>query len=57
MKIALIRKEYTLSWGGAESYVVNLSRQLLEMGHEVHVFANTWDERFILTIKKPFVRP
>jgi UDP-glucose:(heptosyl)LPS alpha-1,3-glucosyltransferase len=43
MKIALIRKEYTLSWGGAESYVVHLSRQLLEMGHEVHVFANTWD--------------
>ena len=43
MKIALIRKEYTLFWGGAESYVVNLSRQLLEMGHEVHVFANTWD--------------
>lgn len=43
MKIALIRKEYTLSWGGAESYVVHLSGQLLEMGHEVHVFTNTWD--------------
>jgi len=43
MKIALIRKEYTLSWGGAEIYVVNLSRQLLEMGHEVHIFANTFD--------------
>ena len=43
MKIALIRKEYTLSWGGAESYVVHLSKQLLEMGHEVHIFANTWD--------------
>ncbi len=26
MKIALIRKEYTLRWGGAESYVVNLAR-------------------------------
>jgi len=43
MKIALIRKEYTLSWGGAESYVVHLSTQLVERGHEVHVFANTWD--------------
>ena len=43
MKIALIRKEYTLSWGGAEIYVVNLSRQLVEMGHEVHIFANTFD--------------
>ena len=43
MKIALIRKEYTLSRGGAESYVVQLSTQLLEMGHDVHVFANSWD--------------
>ena len=43
MKIALIRKEYTLSWGGAEIYVVNLSRQLVEMGHEVHIFANTFE--------------
>lgn len=44
MKIALIRKEYTCSLGGAEQYVVNLSRQLLKIGHEVHVFANTFDE-------------
>ena len=43
MKIALIRKEYTLSWGGAESYIVHLSTQLCDMGHEVHVFANSWD--------------
>jgi UDP-glucose:(heptosyl)LPS alpha-1,3-glucosyltransferase len=44
MKVALIRKEYTRSWGGAESYVVHLSRHLAEWGHTVHVFANTWDE-------------
>jgi UDP-glucose:(heptosyl)LPS alpha-1,3-glucosyltransferase len=43
MKIALIRKEYTLKWGGAESYVVNLARLLSARGHEVHVFANSWD--------------
>jgi len=43
MKIALIRKEYTLTWGGAESYVVHLSRLLAGRGHEVHVFANSWD--------------
>jgi len=43
MKIALIRKEYTLSWGGAESHVVHLSRQLVDMGHQVHVFANRWE--------------
>ena len=44
MKVALIRKEYTLSRGGAESYVVHLGRYLAEQGHAVHVFANTWDE-------------
>jgi len=43
MKIALIRKEYTLKWGGAESYVVCLARLLAARGHEVHVFANSWD--------------
>ncbi len=43
MKIALIRKEYTLKWGGAESYVVNLARRLAARNHEVHVFANSWD--------------
>ena len=43
MKIALIRKEYTLKWGGAESYVVNLARMLAARNHEVHVFANSWD--------------
>ena len=44
MKVALIRKEYTRSWGGAESYAVNLATELVERGHEVHVFANTWDD-------------
>jgi UDP-glucose:(heptosyl)LPS alpha-1,3-glucosyltransferase len=43
MKVALIRKEYTLRWGGAESYVVNLARMLAARNHEVHVFANAWD--------------
>ena len=43
MKVALIRKEYTRSWGGAESYTVNLATELVTRGHEVHVFANSWD--------------
>jgi UDP-glucose:(heptosyl)LPS alpha-1,3-glucosyltransferase len=43
MKVALIRKEYTRSWGGAESYTVNLATELVKRGHEVHVFANSWD--------------
>jgi UDP-glucose:(heptosyl)LPS alpha-1,3-glucosyltransferase len=40
MKIALVRKDYTRRKGGAEGYVVSLSKQLATMGHEVHVFAN-----------------
>lgn len=42
MKIALIRKDYFLSRGGGERYSVNLSEGLAKLGHEVHVFANTW---------------
>ena len=43
MKIALIRKDYYLSRGGGERYAVNLSEGLAKLGHEVHVFANTWN--------------
>ncbi len=43
MKVALIRKEYTRSWGGAESYTVTLATELVKREHEVHVFANCWD--------------
>jgi len=42
VKIALIRKDYFLSRGGGERYSVNLSEGLAKLGHEVHVFANTW---------------
>lgn len=44
MKIALIRKDYSLSRGGGERYAVNLSEGLANLGHEVHVFANTWSK-------------
>ncbi len=43
MKIALVRKDYTLKKGGAEGYVVTLSRELAAAGHEIHVFANNID--------------
>lgn len=43
MRIALVRKDYTLRKGGAEGYAVALSLQLAAMGHEVHVFANRID--------------
>lgn len=41
MKVALIRRRYT-PHGGAERYVENLSRRLVEKGHEVHVFSHSW---------------
>ncbi|MFH0926790.1 MAG: glycosyltransferase family 4 protein [bacterium] len=42
MKIALVRKKY-ISHGGAERYLQNLIEELLETGHEVHLFANKWE--------------
>ncbi len=41
MKIALIRRRYT-PHGGAERYVENLSRHLIALGHEVHLFSHSW---------------
>jgi UDP-glucose:(heptosyl)LPS alpha-1,3-glucosyltransferase len=43
MKIALIRRRYS-PHGGAERYVENLSRHLVELGHEVHLFSHFWPE-------------
>ena len=44
VKVALICKHYLLSKGGLERYTISLSRELLKRGHEVHVFANRWQE-------------
>jgi UDP-glucose:(heptosyl)LPS alpha-1,3-glucosyltransferase len=44
VKIALVCKKYSLRKGGLERYTVFLSRELLRAGHEVHVFANVWQE-------------
>ncbi|MBA4394874.1 MAG: hypothetical protein C0407_15085 [Desulfobacca sp.] len=49
MKIALIRRHYT-PHGGAERYVENLSRHLVDLGHEVHVFSHAWPESDGITI-------
>jgi UDP-glucose:(heptosyl)LPS alpha-1,3-glucosyltransferase len=43
MKIALVRKSYT-PYGGAERYLSQLIERLSRQGHEVHVFANRWQE-------------
>ena len=39
MKIALMVFQFIKEKGGVESYVFNLSRHLLDRGHEVHIFA------------------
>lgn len=44
MKIALIRRQYT-PHGGAERYVENLSRHLVELGYDVHLFSHFWPEQ------------
>jgi UDP-glucose:(heptosyl)LPS alpha-1,3-glucosyltransferase len=52
MKIALVVYQFIKEKGGVESYVCNLSKQLLDRGHEVHVFAHRFshdrDTRLIL---------
>lgn len=59
MKIALVRKEFDSSRGGAERYAVNLARGLAAAGHDVHVFAGSWkhaDHPGITLHEVPFVR-
>lgn len=43
MKIALVRQRY-LAHGGAERYMNAVAAELTRRGHEVHVFANRWEE-------------
>jgi UDP-glucose:(heptosyl)LPS alpha-1,3-glucosyltransferase len=44
MKIALGIRDFSPSRGGAERYLVDLMRFLVQEGHEVHVFAHRFDE-------------
>lgn len=43
MKIALVSRGYGLSFGGAESVTVHLSRALKSAGHDVVVYAEKVD--------------
>jgi UDP-glucose:(heptosyl)LPS alpha-1,3-glucosyltransferase len=56
MKIALIRRRYT-PHGGAERYVENLSRRLVEKGHEVHIFSHSWPGSEGITIHPVTILP
>ncbi len=49
MRIALIRRRYS-PHGGAERYVENLSRHLVELGHEVHLFSYFWPQSEGITL-------
>lgn len=44
MKIAVIRSECSFTKGGAERYAANLCRELCDMGHEVWVLAEFFDD-------------
>lgn len=44
MKIALVVYQFIKEKGGVESYVYNLSKQLLDRGHEVHIFAHRFSQ-------------
>jgi UDP-glucose:(heptosyl)LPS alpha-1,3-glucosyltransferase len=43
MKIAILRRAFD-AMGGAELYLQRLTRALAKGGHEVHLFAERWDE-------------
>jgi UDP-glucose:(heptosyl)LPS alpha-1,3-glucosyltransferase len=44
MRIALSIEHFEPRRGGGETYCRNFARMLMDRGHEVHVFAFTWDE-------------
>jgi len=44
VKIALVRALVTATKGGAERYATELVKGLNSLGHDVHVFANLWDQ-------------
>lgn len=44
MRIALVIDHLDACRGGAEGYISNLTKILLDRGHEVHVFANSFRE-------------
>jgi UDP-glucose:(heptosyl)LPS alpha-1,3-glucosyltransferase len=43
MKIALVKRRYSLRRGGSERYCVNLARRLTALGHEVSVIGESID--------------
>jgi len=44
MKIALVVYQFIKEKGGVESYVYNASRQFLDYGYDVHIFAHRFSQ-------------
>ncbi|MHC5039207.1 MAG: glycosyltransferase family 4 protein, partial [Planctomycetota bacterium] len=44
LRIGLVIDHFSAAKGGGEGYCVNLARELVARGHEVHVFADRWDD-------------
>jgi UDP-glucose:(heptosyl)LPS alpha-1,3-glucosyltransferase len=44
MKLALIRRQFSVT-GGAELYLQRLLPALAQKGHELHLFAEAWDQK------------
>ena len=44
MKAALVIKSFSGRRGGGEGYAFRLAGELSRLGHEIHVYANSWDE-------------
>jgi len=44
VRVALVCKKLSSEFGGLEKYTLFLCRELVRAGHEIHVFANLWEE-------------
>lgn len=57
MKIALVRMRY-VPYGGAENYLALVGKELLRLGHEIHIFSSRWDSngRSFILHKVPVIR-
>ncbi len=60
IRFATAIHDFSRSKGGAERYLVNLCTRMAQEGHEIHVYAEKWEEEFpgiFLHRVKPFPFP
>lgn len=56
MRLAFIKKRFSIH-GGAERYLQTLIRELIKLGHEIHVFANQWSDEEGVSFHKVDIIP